>query len=115
MQRTCCPQYTIRLDATTFKATKSQRQVANRFAAFIRGGSPVSTVEPTPTQGVISKQKHKGKGKASIPFAIDAIFQECTSTCHTQAHRLEVKSPSLHSKLFLISWAVDQSRSGDIQ
>jgi arginyl-tRNA---protein transferase len=33
----CCPQYTIRLDALAFKATKEQRQAVNRFNRFVLG------------------------------------------------------------------------------
>ena len=38
MARTCCPQYTIRLDARAFKPNKSQRSAINRFARFVRTG-----------------------------------------------------------------------------
>jgi arginine-tRNA-protein transferase len=33
----CCPQYTIRLDATAFHASKDQRQAVNRFNRHLRG------------------------------------------------------------------------------
>jgi arginyl-tRNA---protein transferase len=33
----CCPHYTIRLDALAFKATKEQRQAVNRFNRYILG------------------------------------------------------------------------------
>lgn len=33
----CCPHYTIRLDALAFKATKEQRQAINRFNRYILG------------------------------------------------------------------------------
>ncbi len=37
-QRTsCCPHYTIRLDALAFKATKEQRQAVNRFNRYVLG------------------------------------------------------------------------------
>jgi arginine-tRNA-protein transferase len=33
----CCPHYTIRLDALAFKATKEQRQAVNRFNRYVLG------------------------------------------------------------------------------
>ncbi|KAH8899598.1 hypothetical protein GQ53DRAFT_317700 [Thozetella sp. PMI_491] len=33
----CCPHYTIRLDSSAFKATRSQRQAINRFNKYILG------------------------------------------------------------------------------
>lgn len=35
----CCPQYTIRLDAGAFHASKDQRQALNRFNKFVLGDS----------------------------------------------------------------------------
>lgn len=37
MHETCCPQYTIRLDATRFKHTKAQRHVLNRLRRYLDG------------------------------------------------------------------------------
>src|ERR1700712_2015631 len=33
----CCPQYTIRLDSETFRASKDQRQTLNRFHKHVLG------------------------------------------------------------------------------
>ncbi|BGO99091.1 Arginyl-tRNA--protein transferase 1 [Rhodotorula toruloides] len=38
MRNTCCPQYTISLDAGSFKPSRSQRQVLARFNAFVKTG-----------------------------------------------------------------------------
>ncbi|KAI0306980.1 arginine-tRNA-protein transferase [Multifurca ochricompacta] len=38
LKRSCCPQYTIKLDATEFKASKSQRKLVNRWTRFVLGG-----------------------------------------------------------------------------
>ncbi|KAI8141537.1 arginine-tRNA-protein transferase [Fennellomyces sp. T-0311] len=37
LSKSCCPQYTIRLDAKEFKPTKSQRKVINKFNRYIEG------------------------------------------------------------------------------
>ncbi|KAK0651434.1 arginine-tRNA-protein transferase [Cercophora newfieldiana] len=36
-KNSCCPHYTLRLDATGFKPTKDQRQAVNRFNKFVLG------------------------------------------------------------------------------
>jgi hypothetical protein len=45
MARTYCPQYTIRLDATTFLPSKKQRQVMNRWNRFLSTGTIVNMLE----------------------------------------------------------------------
>jgi len=37
LKNSCCPHYTIRLDALEFRATKDQRQTQNRFNRYILG------------------------------------------------------------------------------
>ncbi|KAI9028268.1 arginine-tRNA-protein transferase [Phycomyces nitens] len=37
LEASCCPQYTIRLDAAEYKQTKSQRKVVNKFNRFLEG------------------------------------------------------------------------------
>ncbi|KAK3315021.1 arginine-tRNA-protein transferase [Apodospora peruviana] len=36
-RNSCCPHYTLRLDSTSFKPTKDQRQAVNRFNRFVTG------------------------------------------------------------------------------
>jgi len=67
LKRSCCPQYTIKLDATEFKASKSQRKLVNRWTRFVLCGdsatdsssSGVRVAETTSTTPV------KGKGSSS--------------------------------------------------
>lgn len=56
MARTCCPQYTIRLDAFNFKSNKKQKQVVNRFNRYLEQG-----IKPG-EQMVVEGQKESGKG-----------------------------------------------------
>ncbi|RUP52027.1 hypothetical protein BC936DRAFT_143203 [Jimgerdemannia flammicorona] len=37
LRKSCCPQYTIRLDATQFKPSKSQRKIISKFNRYIEG------------------------------------------------------------------------------
>ncbi|KAI5119896.1 hypothetical protein M0805_003700 [Coniferiporia weirii] len=52
MRRTCCPQYTIRLDANEFTPTKRQRKVVYRWSRYILEGigevNDVDMVDDTP-------------------------------------------------------------------
>ena len=45
MSQTCCPQYTIKLEANAFKTTKSQRKVIKKFRNFIIHGKGGENVE----------------------------------------------------------------------
>lgn len=69
MARTCCPQYTIRLDALAYKPTKKQRQVINRFNRYLgegvkSGGEPSTHHEPSGTSaGVSAKSSAKAKAR----------------------------------------------------
>ena len=68
MARTCCPQYTIRLDAGRFKPGKKHRQVVNRFNHYLAEGfkpgeDPNKTGHTDPaTKGGKAKGGKGGKG-----------------------------------------------------
>jgi arginine-tRNA-protein transferase len=64
MARSCCPQYTIRLDAKSFKPGKKHRQVINRFNRFLSTGSKPGEGGSTESNGH-ANFKGKGKGKAN--------------------------------------------------
>ena len=50
MDKTCCPQYTIKCDATLFHLTKTQKKCLKKFRNFIiKGGDPPVTNTTTPT------------------------------------------------------------------
>lgn len=81
---TCCPQYTISLDAAAFTASKHQRQVINRFNTFIVEGAAEgkegkegwgpNRVEagPTPSKQSSTASKaaaKKGKGRAGETYS----------------------------------------------
>ena len=43
MNKTCCPQYTIKCDATQFQMTKSQKKILKKFRNFIINGGDLPT------------------------------------------------------------------------
>lgn len=68
MARTCCPQYTIRLDVSQFKPTRQQRSAVNRWNRFVSTGlKPGEEVlaggVAAATENAASGKKGKGKGK----------------------------------------------------
>lgn len=73
MARTCCPQYTIRLDSNSYKPTKKHRQVINRFNRYLSTGLKPGEEEAkavsegsatmTASDPKDTKKKDKGKGK----------------------------------------------------
>lgn len=80
MARTCCPQCTIRMNATQFKPNRKQRQVVNRWNRFLETGSHgegSGSVQATSDVGNDAngadrgneKTNAKGKGKAKEPLS----------------------------------------------
>jgi arginine-tRNA-protein transferase len=72
MARTCCPQYTIRLDSTGFKPDKKHRQVINRFNRYLSTGEKPGEAE----KSNVDNGKGKGKGKGKEGSWIDTL-REC--------------------------------------
>ncbi|WVR04640.1 hypothetical protein IAU60_001651 [Kwoniella sp. DSM 27419] len=82
MATTCCPQYTIRLSASSIKVTKRQRQVIKRFNRFLETGQRPgeSQAEVVMSNKNIAGQdrgdgRGKGKGKAN-QLGVDDVFDE---------------------------------------
>lgn len=98
MARTCCPQYTIRLDSLAFKPNKKQKQVMNRWGRYLSTGeTPGSTGHAAVDQQTgtgCRPDKGKGKGKAKE----DGSWVDTLRTWETLAleaehgHRFEVSS-----------------------
>ncbi|WVO16555.1 hypothetical protein L204_104234 [Cryptococcus depauperatus] len=87
MERTCCPQYTIRLDTQNFKSSKKQRQVVNRFNRFLETG-----FKPGESMGFEqgkSNQKKKGPPRNTIEDLHK--FEVGTKEKHDVAHRFETE------------------------
>ncbi|SCV67967.1 BQ2448_88 [Microbotryum intermedium] len=73
MRSTCCPQYTISLDAAAFVPGKSQRQVLNRFAALVIDGDHQGKlgwgpVDPSTTSN-LDPSLNTSSSSASVPPA----------------------------------------------
>ncbi len=59
LTRSCCPHYTIRLDAAKFKASKSQRQTVNRWNRYILGTEYSAKVTKLCARSREEKQRRK--------------------------------------------------------
>lgn len=109
MARTCCPLYTIRLDAEAFKPNKKHRQVMNRWNRFLETGikpgadtelmsDPVAEQSssgraPNATPSGQGKGKGKGKQKAAeVEDWADALRQFEVGYGSGGKHRFEVSS-----------------------
>ncbi|CUA70133.1 arginine-tRNA-protein transferase [Rhizoctonia solani] len=78
LKDSCCPQYTIKLDALNFKLSKSQRKALNKWNRFIIHGEGNTTIPTAKTPPPLVDLVH----------AADAAVQK--SQGHKPAHRLEV-------------------------
>jgi len=59
LTRSCCPHYTIRLEAVKFKASKSQRQAINRWNRYVLGTEYLSKVAKLCPRSREEKQRRK--------------------------------------------------------
>ncbi|KAI9574553.1 arginine-tRNA-protein transferase [Boletus coccyginus] len=62
LRRSCCPQYTIKLDALAFKPSRSQRKLLNRWNHFVRDGGNADSTVP-------DQSKRKGSHTTSFCLA----------------------------------------------
>ncbi|KAH9045211.1 arginine-tRNA-protein transferase [Lactarius pseudohatsudake] len=81
LKRSCCPQYTIKLDATEFKASKSQRKLINRWNRFVFGGDSGAGEDTAP---------RKGKGSSNEPqFVLEDAIHASENALNDPAHVFE--------------------------
>lgn len=87
LRTSCCPQYTIRLDALKFKPSKSQRKIINRWDRFVLKGRDVEM-----TDLETDSKKHKPKGKEQTFDLIKSIHAAEASFQSKEhpAHRFEI-------------------------
>ncbi|KZT53310.1 hypothetical protein CALCODRAFT_486451 [Calocera cornea HHB12733] len=92
MGRTCCPQYTIRLEAPLLKKSKSQKQALKAWNRFVLEGEKGKGKEVDVDMDAGKKKKHKGRDntpfdlKAAVHASEAAYMEQDT----TPAHKFEV-------------------------
>lgn len=101
MYATCCPAYTIRLEASRFTISKKQRQVLRRIERYIESGSVLqSDAEQNKNNAVTSMLSATAKeiessvtGK-SIPYKSNKNkYNESESVCTENTENTKKKSP----------------------
>ncbi|KAG2146708.1 arginine-tRNA-protein transferase [Suillus clintonianus] len=108
LRRSCCPQYTIKLDAIAFKPSRSQRKLINRWNHFVMQGHKSETSDSL-LQGVASKptRPFKSEGNASkrdapkfsLSTSIHAAEANIIPPNETARHKFEVTlEPSTYSE-----------------
>ncbi|KAF9782811.1 arginine-tRNA-protein transferase [Thelephora terrestris] len=88
MKRTCCPQYTIKLDALEFRASASQRKLLNRWNRFVLHGD-ASGDALGHKKGAKPKHAKKGAPEHSLIESIHAPEKHVLGEEHS-AHEFEV-------------------------
>ncbi|KAG1874557.1 arginine-tRNA-protein transferase [Suillus subalutaceus] len=111
LRRSCCPQYTIRLDAIAFKPSRSQRKLINRWNHFVMQGHKSETSDSLLLQGISSSpmptRPSKSGGNASkrdppafsLSTSIHAAESDFISPNTTARHNFKVTlEPSTYSE-----------------
>ena len=87
MDRTCCPQYTIKCDATAFNLTKSQKKVLKKFRNFVVSGGDVPNT-PCPASAVSDEDDSDDGGEAD---EAESNNMDADSVIQNQADQVEQK------------------------
>jgi len=88
LRASCCPQYTIRLDACEFKATRDQRQALNRFNRFVLGDEYVK--EAARVHPRSKTEAAKRKTEFDLIQRIHESERQTVKSPPEPAHRFEV-------------------------
>ncbi|KAF9055236.1 hypothetical protein BDZ89DRAFT_1055831 [Hymenopellis radicata] len=97
MKRSCCPLYTIKLEALAFAPSKSQRKIVNRWNRFVlHGGDDHMEVDSSSKPGQTSKKKASKTPEfvwpATIHIAEESFLAEGINPCHELEVVLEPSS-----------------------
>ncbi|CEP12212.1 hypothetical protein [Parasitella parasitica] len=76
LEKSCCPQYTIRLHANRFNATKSQKKIINKFSRYIKGvWDPDPKVKTTSEASVDKQPVNKSQNYVQVKSLRDHIHE----------------------------------------
>jgi len=90
MKRTCCPQYTIKLDAFEFRTSASQRKLLSRWNRFVsHGNTPDESQGGSHRYGAKPKHVKKGAPQCSLVESIHASEKRVLGE-QDSAHSFEV-------------------------
>eukprot|EP01138_Halocafeteria_seosinensis_P002828 gb/GECG01002889.1/.p1 GENE.gb/GECG01002889.1/~~gb/GECG01002889.1/.p1 ORF type:complete len:674 (+),score=83.69 gb/GECG01002889.1/:1-2022(+) len=87
--KSCCPNYTIRLDVSQFQASKQQNRVVKRVNRHLQGLRPSpgreSAAEKTSTGHADSSESKNSKKQKTYPNTFKALQAELCETAHQAA------------------------------
>lgn len=85
LKRSCCPQYTIKLDALEFKPSKSQRKLVNRWNRFIAEDEGSDATNSGP------RRKSQDQGKSASKDSSFSLIEALHSSEHDRCAERNVK------------------------
>lgn len=85
MKKTCCPQYVIRMDATKFKISKSQRASIKKFKQYLLKGRK----QPTPESEMSTEVNDDKVSAASGELVLDP-----SGTCVDRGTSVDIDMPT---------------------
>jgi len=89
MDQTCCPQYTIKCDATQFQLTKSQKKIMKKFRNFVIKGDDPPMTNMTPDSSI---QEHGSDSESECSDDEDKEEAAMDVESSTQAKAEEVEN-----------------------
>ncbi|KAI9307120.1 arginine-tRNA-protein transferase [Cunninghamella echinulata] len=105
LRKSCCPQYTIRLDTTEFKVSKSQRKIINKFNKYIEGTWQPAHEMINDNSKETTKKK-KGNNNIEPTTLIDMIRSAETNSCkegdYAHSFKIEMEPSSYTDEKFAL-------------
>ncbi|KAL9559386.1 hypothetical protein MBANPS3_000461 [Mucor bainieri] len=91
LEKSCCPQYTIRLDSNRFSTTKSQKKIIHKFNRYIKGTwDPDPKIKPTISTTNNDKPVNKPSNYVQVKSLRDFIH-EPEDVNQESKYKLEIK------------------------
>ncbi|KAJ7528014.1 hypothetical protein O6H91_16G080200 [Diphasiastrum complanatum] len=99
MRQTCCPQYTIRLQATTFVPSKEQRRVLNRMQRYLhegyKGTQPTGIFHEKLKDTSCGMEDAKGNPDSSFLLSESCLPSDCRGSvsgenCHNHFKVMDI-------------------------
>ncbi|KAI9486987.1 MAG: arginine-tRNA-protein transferase [Benjaminiella poitrasii] len=101
LEKSCCPQYTIRLDTTKFAPSKSQKKIIHKFNRYIIGSwDPHSTEKTTKTNSKESKKEKRPDNYVQIQSLQDMVNESEITSDNKYEFKSELEPSSFTKEKF---------------
>ncbi|KAH7916339.1 arginine-tRNA-protein transferase [Hygrophoropsis aurantiaca] len=98
LRRSCCPQYTIKLDALQFKPSRSQRQLVNRWNRYVLSNSETDGT----ASSTFSKQTKKSSPTFDLSTSIHAAEYSPDKPPAAQLFRVTLEESSFSQEKYAL-------------